>query len=86
MAITLSARREGVSSSGKRTVTYTVAFSNGDADDVSNAELGLHRVDEVYVVAPTASSTSVDVTANDGTVVTLDPGAAATLDIIFEGY
>jgi hypothetical protein len=86
MAITLSARREGVSSNGKRTVTYTVAFSDGSADNVTNATLGLHRVDDVYVVAASSGGTGVDVTANDGTNVTLDPVAAATLDIIFEGY
>jgi beta-lactamase class A len=86
MAITLSNRREGVHVTGKRQVTYLVTFSDNTADDVSNAELGLHRVDEVLITALTASSIAIDVTANDGTNVTLDPSAAGAHDITFVGY
>ena len=86
MALTLSNRREGVSSNGKRTVRYTCTFSNGDPADVTKAQLGLHRVDDMYVVVQSSGGTGVDVTTNNATKVTLDPVAAATVDIIFEGY
>lgn len=86
MALTLSARREGVESNGKRSVRYTCAFSDGTAADVTKATLGLHRVDEIHIVAKTSGGTGVDVTTNNATKVTLDPVAAATVDIVFIGY
>jgi hypothetical protein len=86
MALTLSARREGVSIDGKRTVTYTCAFSNGDAAEITKAVLGLHRVDDVFVTVAASGGTGVDLTAQDSDSITLDPVAAATLDLVFVGY
>lgn len=85
MALTQTARVEGVSINGKRTVTYTCAFSDGTAADVTLASLGLRVVDEVYVRVPTSGASGVDLTANDATKVTLDPVAATTVDITFVG-
>jgi len=86
MALTLSARNEGVTADGKRQVEYLCTFDDGSADDVTKAELGLVEVDEIVQVVKTASSIAIDVTANDATKVTLDPSGAGSATVRFVGH
>lgn len=81
MALTLTARAEGVASNGKRTVDYTAAFSDGAAADITKAILGLSTIDEVWIKAPASGASGVDLTANSSTLITLDPVASTTVTI-----
>jgi hypothetical protein len=76
MALTLTNRREGVTSDGRRSVDFTATFSNGDASDITLATLGLQNADEVWVKVAAASGIAVDITADDSSKITLDPSAA----------
>ena len=85
MALTLTNRVEGVTVDGKRSVTYTAAFSDGAAADITKAVLGLKTVDAVWIKALAADGSGVDLTANDATKITLDPVAACTCTIAIVG-
>lgn len=86
MAVTLSARKEGVSVDGKRTVTYTATFDDNSAADVTKATIGLTTVDAVYLKLKSSSGIAVDLTANDSTKITLDPSGAGSADIVIAGW
>lgn len=82
MAMTINSRTERVTASGKRAVDYNLTFDNGNAADLTAAVSGMTRIDEVWVQAKASGGTGIDVTANDGTKITLDPVAAVTNVIV----
>ena len=87
MALTTSLRKEGVSASGKRTVTLLCTFSDGSAVTISPIALGLKTLDAVHVVPDSArtvtSSTTLPISGT--TTLNLDPDAAGALTIVFYG-
>jgi hypothetical protein len=85
MALTLTARAEGVTSSGKRYVEYTATFSNSDAADITHVTSGFQQVDEVWVKAKAASGITLDLTTNNATKIALTPSAAGAHTIRLVG-
>lgn len=86
MALVLSARRERVTSDGRRAVEYNLAFDDGTAAEVTLDELGLNVVDEVWVKLPTAESIAVTIdNVGDGDV-TLEAGDADEVLALFIGH
>jgi hypothetical protein len=82
MALTVNSRTHGVDSRGKRYVDLDCTFSDGTAANVTAAVSGLEQISEVWVKAKASGGTGVDLTANTGALITLDPVAAITNVII----